>query len=219
MSVWRTIPGFAGYAINEDGDLVNNSGYMLTRVGRKKDHYWLKKRNGATVWARIATLMQSAMAKGRIVPAPIEEATAQDTEPDGFVPIPDYSPYYIDRQGSVWNSTSKHHLKWKAHLRAKSPCVMLCNREKAINMLLEITFGKGAAEAAGLPPWHSREQKSEDIGEHRFTDKYDDPKPKRRCHDCGTPTNDYRCKNCRDKWKRKNRVTAGYENGDDIESL
>lgn len=38
----------------------------------------------------------------------------------------------------------------------------------------------------------------------------------RKCHDCGKPTNDYRCEKCRDKWKRKygviirNAVEDGY---------
>lgn len=33
------------------------------------------------------------------------------------------------------------------------------------------------------------------------------PKPKRRCHDCGRPTDDYRCPVCLRKWRQKNGVS------------
>ena len=31
----------------------------------------------------------------------------------------------------------------------------------------------------------------------------DRPAPSRKCHDCGTPTWDYRCAECQDAWKLK----------------
>lgn len=33
------------------------------------------------------------------------------------------------------------------------------------------------------------------------------PKPKRKCHDCGRPTDDYRCPVCLRKWRQKNGVS------------
>lgn len=32
--------------------------------------------------------------------------------------------------------------------------------------------------------------------------------PTRKCHDCGAPTFDYRCKSCRIKWRLKNGVAS-----------
>lgn len=209
MSVWRTIPGFPGYAINGDGDIINKSGYMLTRTGRKKDAYYLVCPDGKTAWTRIPNLMRSALENGNVIQNP--QLSVTERMPNDCVPIPDFPQYSIDREGNVWSSTTRKPLIWQDRHNARSPYVTLFNRKKAVNMLLEITFGKGAAEAAGLPPWQPRESKPENIGKHKNKDIYDEPKPKRRCHDCGTPTDNYRCKNCRDKWRRKNRVADGEE--------
>lgn len=39
-------------------------------------------------------------------------------------------------------------------------------------------------------------------------------KPKRKCHDCGKPTNDYRCYKCLAKWRIKHGVSPNaVENG------
>lgn len=34
------------------------------------------------------------------------------------------------------------------------------------------------------------------------------PPPSRRCHDCGKPTNDYRCEACHKKWMEKHHVST-----------
>lgn len=41
-----------------------------------------------------------------------------------------------------------------------------------------------------------------------------DTKYARVCHDCGKPTNDYRCPTCLHKWRVKHGVTSGYVDDD-----
>lgn len=43
------------------------------------------------------------------------------------------------------------------------------------------------------------------------------PPPTRKCHDCGKPTDNYRCDKCLDKWRRKNFVPlrSDYNNDED----
>ena len=198
---WRTIPGFPGYVINDDGDIINRTGYMLTRTGRKKDAYFLVHPDGKTAWARIPNLMRSALEAGTVVSTP--QVPVSGKMPDECVPIPGLSPYCINREGNVWNSATKKTLIWQDKHNARSPYVTLFNRKKAVNMLLEITFGKGAAEAAGLSPWEPRACSTGDRDEASLSRESVTLRPKRRCHDCGRPTNDYRCSDCRAKWRRK----------------
>lgn len=67
-------------------------------------------------------------------------------------------------------------------------------RTGSVNVLLEETFGPGAAEVAGLPkPDLERvrnSRKARTVGRK--------PHGRRVCHDCGRPTNNYRCDRC---WK------------------
>lgn len=43
---------------------------------------------------------------------------------------------------------------------------------------------------------------------HDFYEKKIAMKAKRKCHDCGMATWDYRCEKCRDKWRKKHKVTS-----------
>ena len=82
MAEWRTIPGFPGYRINDDGDCVSPLGNELSRVGRKKDHFNLKKRDGTPCLMAISKLLETAMKRGRIIPSTeepeVEEAPAEE---------------------------------------------------------------------------------------------------------------------------------------------
>lgn len=41
--------------------------------------------------------------------------------------------------------------------------------------------------------------------------KYDNAKPKRKCHDCGKPTNNYRCEKC---WEKIREASGSLDNPD-----
>lgn len=58
------------------------------------------------------------------------------------------------------------------------------------------------------PKMKGKDLKAEKSGQ--FDDGEDDEaaKGKRKCHDCGKPTYNYRCTPCTAKWKRKHAVSA-----------
>lgn len=136
MAEWRTIPGFPGYRINDDGDCVSPLGNELSRVGRKKDHFNLKKRDGTPCLMAIPKLLEAAMKRGRIIPGTeepeVEEAPAE-----------------------------------------------------------EVVRRKPKTDSANSEYWYSKELK-----------------PSRLCHDCKKPTNDYRCPDCQNLWRKKNCITG-----------
>lgn len=224
MSIWRTIPGFPGYAISDKGELVSPSRHALTRLGFKKNYYSLKRRDGTLTQVRIDVLLKKAMKSGRVVPDPIEkkpcaeEAAAVEYMPDGFVPIPTLAPFCIDRHGTVWNSSTKGYLKLHPDMRVR---LSFNGRgaHYAIGKLLDMTFGPGAAEAANLQQRRPYIRSAWDEYGPLSSARYGEPRPKRHCHDCGAPTNDYRCQKCRDLWRRKHCVTNTAENGGDFDSL
>ena len=226
MSEWRTIPGFPGYLISDEGEVVSPFGTMLTRTGRHKDCYRIRKRDGTAREVFIWKLLDAAKKRGRVVPDPAGRETPADevaaAEPDeepapveqrlpvGCVPIPGLSPYCIDRAGHVWNSATKKSLSWLARTPGSaSPRVSLRREYHPVNRLLDLTFGPGAAEDAGLPP-PRRYTKREKAGDDSAMDANEFSKmlrPSRRCHDCGRPTDDYRCPDCRRAWRLKNNVS------------
>jgi hypothetical protein len=65
-----------------------------------------------------------------------------------------------------------------------------------VNILLEITFGAGAAVAAGLTEPHTSAGAAEAAP----------CAVQRRCHDCGKLTTDYRCHAC---WKKLRACASG----------
>ena len=204
--IWRTIPGFPGYAISDEGDLVSPTRKRLSRCGPDKNTYHIKPRTGAIRKRSVAFLLEAAK-RGRIVDDPLKR-----TPPEGFVAIPNLPPFYINRKGRVWNNKTGKEYTW-LYVRpgSKSPRVRLGDPWYSISTLLEMTFGHGAYIEAGLPPPRGTE-------DELMSHKYDDPKPSRRCHDCGKPTNNYRCFRCRRKWRQKHDVML-VENGGDIESV
>lgn len=129
--------------------------------------------------------------------------------PDAFTPIPEFPGYEIDRAGHVRRADSKGVLELQ-HRPSGSTFVNMRQgpgkwRSRSINVLLVETFGAGAAASAGLPEpdmgWIAKQRElcarprsgkslGGDATPHRKT---------RRCHDCGRPTNQYRCDRC---WKK-----------------
>lgn len=116
MSEWRTIPGYPGYVISDDGVLVSPLGRVCKRIGDGglENAYHIKNRRGKGTTKRIHLLLEMAQKKGEVMPDPI---------------------------------------------KIKEDC------------------------AAYVPV------------------------SRRRCHDCGKPTSDYRCPDCLLKWRRKHGVS------------
>ncbi len=54
-----------------------------------------------------------------------------------------------------------------------------------------------------------------DASGNRVFDKITGLRYNRKCHDCGRPTNDYRCAKCLQKWRNKNKVSGS---GEQLES-
>ena len=203
---WRTIPGFPGYVISDKGDLVSPMKTELRPFGDNKDTFCLKRRDGMQRKRRVADLLKLSR-RGRVVEDPLAAKL-----PAGAAPIPGYDGFSIDRKGRVWNSKTGREYSW-LYVRqgGKSPRVRLKEKWISVPKLLERTFGLRACVDAGLPPPRGS-------GDELQSKKYDTPRPKRKCHDCGKPTDDYRCPECRRKWRLKNDVMLA-DNGGDVESI
>lgn len=122
----------------------------------------------------------------------------------------------INRQGETRNKLTGKMIAHKEHpANPRIPVVQMCCldgviRRSQINVLLEETFGPGAAEAAGLPaPDMEKVRKGRKYAEDRrlgvwqpkAKGKLDQPiNGKRKCTDCGKPTHNYRCEKC---WKKR----------------
>ena len=114
MVEWRTIPGYPGYLISDEGVLVSPLGRICKRVGDLENAYHVKNRWGKGTTKRIYLLLEKAKKRGEVVPDPLKRQ-----EDDTYIPV----------------------------------------------------------------------------------------KPRRRCHDCGRPTPDYRCAECLKKWRQKHGVS------------
>ena len=120
MSEWRTIPGFPGYIISDEGEVVSPMKTVLRPFGEGKDTYCIKRRDGMQRKRRVADLLKMSR-RGRIAEDPMGRKP-----PEGFVPIPDKAPFFIDRRGRVWNGKTGKEYAW-TYVRAgsKSPRVRL----------------------------------------------------------------------------------------------
>lgn len=125
MEEWRTIPGFPGYVISDDGVLVSPHGRLISPVGAQGNQYNVTPPEGERKKLTRECLLKMAK-KGVAVPTPVIKAVSPKKEP-------------------VRNSTQ--------------------------TMI-----------------------------------------QKRRCHDCGCLTWDYRCQDCLTKWRLKHGVPV---HGDD----
>ena len=117
--------------------------------------------------------------------------------------------YEINRQGAVRNVFTGRAIKHQARANNNyAPYVGIGDVCRQVNVLLDETFGSGAAVAAGLPAPHwnrvrvtraPRRLKGEFLraGDVPLGELERDTK--RRCHSCGKPTWNYRCERC---WKK-----------------
>ena len=121
MSEWRTIPGYPGYVISDDGVLVSPQGRLCKRLGDIENAYHVRDRTGKSTTKRIYLLLEIACENGEIVPNPLKNE-------ESYIPV-----------------------------------------------------------------------------------------KKRRCHDCGKLTSDYRCAACLTKWRKKYHVSS--DNGTSFDVL
>ncbi|MBD5416980.1 MAG: hypothetical protein HDR50_04830 [Desulfovibrio sp.] len=206
---WRDVPGYPGYQVSERGRLRKSSGYELGRRGTR----YVLSRGGVLVRLTPRELIALAWPpepKPAPEPEPVTAAPAPEhmekevkAIPEGFVPLPGLDGYYINRAGECIGRKGR-----PLHLVRRNgpsgPYYYIADSLRSVRRLLLLAFGEGAATAAG----------------------YAEPKPiapemlprggirqyghgtKRRCHDCGRPTNDYRCPKC---WARLRGSTEAEE--------
>ena len=123
-----------------------------------------------------------------------------------FATIGEFPQYEINRSGVVRKGDLE--IKFK-YAESGATYVNLHNgeryRSRSINVLLVETFGEGAAAAAGYPePDMKRVKVQRELANRPRSGKSlgkdsGPPKYSRKCHDCGKPTNNYRCDAC---WRR-----------------
>lgn len=196
---WRDVPGYPGYQVSERGRLRKASGYELGRRGAR----YVLSHGGVLVRLTPQELIALAWPpKGeeatpfQPVPAPEPEPVEKPSKavPEGFVPVPGYPGYHINREGVCIGPKGLP----LTLIRPEGPCggnYILRGIYTPIGRVLDMTFGEGAAIAAGYPagkPLDIRQQARAKMSNR--CSRYE-----RRCHDCGRPTNDYRCPAC---WAR-----------------
>lgn len=199
---WRDVPGYPGYQVSERGRLRKASGYELGRRGTR----YVLSRGGVLVrltpqelialaWppkGEEAPPVQPAPAPAPVVPAPVEKP--RKAVPEGFVPVPGYPGYHINREG-IGLGRSGRQLKVHRPEEPAGGSYVVGRTTVSVARLLELTFGLGAAVAAGFPtPKPVDAKRKARTGVRNFGTG-----ASRHCHDCGRPTNNYRCPDC---WAR-----------------
>ena len=128
---------------------------------------------------------------------------------DEFLPLAFLPGFEINRSGEVRNASTGNLVKHREHPAnrhitcVQAKCSDGIQRSSQVNVLLEETFGPGAAQALGLPaPDWTKVRVSRERAEKRRAEPKE-PKEstgKRRCTDCDRATHNYRCERC---WKKK----------------
>lgn len=152
--------------------------------------------------AKVKKIQTRRKAAAKVAPKKMPEvstkAPAKRDRPKVWLPVAYMPGYELNRKGVLRDSKSKKEFQATEHSTKKG--VPFFNqvpttqgrRAAFVNVLLEETFGPGAASAAGY--------KTPDLTKVRQTraraaHSRDTPAG-RRCHDCGRPTTNYRCDKC-----------------------
>jgi len=217
---WRRIPEFPAYEISERGGLRKaDTKYGITVRGRVVK-LW---QDGILHKALVTDLIKKTFAETAPEPAPdagplpetepeprlepmLEPEPAPESEQDEWRALEYLPSLEINRCGEV--RRIKDHYQMTLRTRPDGSAVPFVQiqqgketRTASINVLLEETFGFGAARAAGYPApdmkraltkrrGYQPEQPGSPRSIRKQCNKY------RRCHDCGRPTTDYRCASC-----------------------
>ncbi len=117
-----------------------------------------------------------------------------------YVPIGRMPGYEINRYGQVRNARTKRPVKERQHPASFNIIYVACaGVSSQVNVLLEETFGPGAAQAAGLPPPDmDKVSKSRARAQQNgYVSRRESATGSRRhCATCKKPTTDYRCPAC-----------------------
>ena len=207
---WRDVPGYPGYQVSERGRLRKASGYVLARNGKK---YALATGKGpvrltpqeliALAWPPEGGPAAPAQVAPAPKPVPAPAKKRVKAIPEGFVPVPGLPDYHINREG-ICLGRSGRPLAVHRHDDPTGGLYAVGNTHMSVGRLLNMTFGPGAAVAAGYPePKPLDPERKARAGIRHFSNGLS-----RRCHDCGKPTNNYRCPDC---WARLRGTTAEAE--------
>lgn len=216
---WKQIPAAPAYEINRRGQVRKRDTHYRITARRHRVRLWLGS-GCLTVNPRalaaelftapdtheVAQAMQEPMDLVPTVPALVKtEApsavgeTAPEQADDVWRPCTDLPGLEICRSGEVRHVStgepartlrSAAYAHPYVHTRVNGKSV-----HRAINVLLEEAFGPGSAAAAGFTvPDMAHVHALRAALRKRTT-----PRGSRACHDCGTPTDNYRCNAC---WRR-----------------
>lgn len=187
---WRDVPGFPGYQVSEKGKLRKDSGYELAMCGRKYVMRWWGGVKRLTKEELLALAWPADNAQPvNILPEKPKAEKAEPFPPDGFEPIADYPGYYLNRQGALLRPNGRI-----CQPRPKgrgAPYHFLSNTSRSAAILLHLTFGPGAASAQGWP----EPDMVKSVAAFKAVRRQGNSS-QRRCHDCGKPTDNYRCSAC-----------------------
>lgn len=218
---WLPVPGAPGYEINRNGTVRRaDTGYVMAR---NQGRYCVVTVNGRARALKVAAVAAELFGRDAAVTEPQQPAPAKaslevesapvmhapqdpaqvashlEVPPDDEWRATERLPgYEINRSGAV------RHAATGAAVAARSREHMLYVtvtadrhvRSANVNVLLAEAFGKGAAEAAGLQAPHMPRTLAvrEALSRKRAM-----PRGSRACHDCGKPTDQYRCEAC---WRK-----------------
>lgn len=232
---WKQIPAAPAYEINRRGQVRRrDTRYRIVNRCRRV-RLWLGDRYILVDHRALATELFAApepMESAQTPPEPMDlvptvstsmetEATAPDVEApaadgetapertDGvWLPCAGLPVFEICRSGEVRHARTGEPVRTLRSAAYAHPYVHTRingkSAHRAINVLLEETFGSGSAAAAGFTvPDLAHVHALRAALRKRTT-----PRGSRACHDCGKPTDNYRCNAC---WKR----VRGYGVGDE----
>jgi hypothetical protein len=142
-----------------------------------------------------------------------------------------FPDYEIDRAGDVRSVRTRQAIQRRERDSdrggAARAYVSICTgpgsyTSRQVNVLLEETFGAGAAEAAGFPaPVWGHVLRGRGAVERRRLTAEGTPRVRRsvsarRCHDCGKRTTDYRCPACWSKVRGFAEIPDGADDGEPV---
>ncbi|HEU6435843.1 MAG TPA: hypothetical protein VE028_00130 [Nitratidesulfovibrio sp.] len=226
---WKQIPAAPAYEINQRGQVRKRDTHYRIAPRRHRVRLWRGSGylivNPRALAAELFTApetTEAAVADPESVntaPAdtnPVEADQAAPDEPEkqaepqshAWRPCVGLPGYEINRSGEVREANSCRMLPPRVQGDHPVPYVYVTVRGRGtgrkVHVLLEETFGPGAASAAGYPtPDLVQVRALRDALQRRGL-----PRGSRACHDCGKPTDNYRCNAC---WKR----VRGYGVGDE----
>lgn len=200
---WRDVPGFPGYQVSERGKLrKKGTRYELGMCGNK---YSLRGFGGTKRMTKRELLALAWPSEQDDMPeaekarpeTPLSEKPEAETRiekgapfpPEGFAPVPGCEGYFLNRKGELLRPSGVI-AKPRQTANKFSFFHFICGRNYSVGRWLVLTFGPGAAAAAGY------RERAAILGASQQERPRRGAAKKRRCHDCGKPTDNYRCNAC-----------------------